>query len=646
MESILDKGLQGLSEIAGNSSRSVFISIDRAIYTFFQNIMEIFFDIAQVKFLTGTIYVAIFKRIFLIIGIFMLFKLTISFLSYLISPDSMNDPKNQNNLSKLIGRVITVILFLFILIPQGDGSAGTDTFEDNINSQGILFGALQSVQDSIVNKNVLGKLVLGAGYFTGSNNSVTLSEQSAEYVTYTVFSSFYRVNGDAISIDPNSGKAICADYDNGAYIADTKEEAMKKSINNFDAAEKLVNVKCSSDEYLIDYNIFVSTLIGIVITVIVFMFTFDVAIRAIKLGILRLIAPIPAISYISPKSAHDGMFAHYTKTLLNTYLDLFMRMILMYFVILLISAICSPNTELFDLGTTTTHEATINIIIIIALLMFLVQGPKFIMNALGIKSTGAGLGVGASLLGGALAGGFAGLASGGLAGGIKGLFGGATSGVQNQWAAQNGQKPNMSALQAAKKKGAVLGSGDPNATGEGLLANAFGRIGNGMMGIDKRRVETGKKSMKNQMYKWQSNLDTAQDDFNSTGNAFGTRDDGVAWKDVANNHIAAVDAAKTSLASAQNEFAIAQSRYQRGDLDLAGLQTAQDAVTDAQTTLTNAQVAQQTDYAQYHDYLRKGAAKAESTYKKASSRYQKHGRRDDGLKMFGKNSVGRQRRKP
>lgn len=483
-----------LADTMSEASRSIFFSIDNAIYSFFSQIFSLFFSISKSQFLTGSIYTIIFKRVFLILGIFMLFRLVFSFLTYLISPDSINDPKNPGNMSKLIGRVIASVLFLVVLVP-----IGTDTqyatyselteqkkgFEGNIQEQGILFGTLQSVQDTILNTNVLGKLILGsqASKFDNvdANGNSTQMNDIGNGTAITVFSAFFRINPNVVKTGCDSD--INADSLSENYIIPSLQEA-----------GKWVQKKCTNGEYLFDYDVFVSTIVGLIVTVIVFLFTFDVALRSIKLAILRMISPIPAISYISPKSSKEGAFANYTKTLMSTYLDLFLRIAIIYLVVLLISAISSGQSDIIG---GSQYSGMSKVIIIIALLFFAAQAPRFIMQALGIKSNGTGLGFGAALLGGALAGGFAGATTGGLAGAVKGFFGGAAAGSQNQWAAQNGQRPNMSARQAALNRGAQLGSGDPNAKGMGVGSFITGGIGNLLTGTNMHNLDKQKKQFFN-----------------------------------------------------------------------------------------------------------------------------------------------------
>ncbi|MGN0973732.1 MAG: conjugal transfer protein TrbL family protein [Bacilli bacterium] len=620
-----------IGDAISGSVRRTFISIDKAIYGFVGQIYELFFDISRLNFLAGDVYSTIFKRVFLILGIFMLFKLTFSLLRYLISPDALND--KEKGAGKLIGRVITCVLILIVLVPFGStdakdpGESASSKLNANIRNQGIAFGTLQTMQELIVEKNLIGKIVLGSAAVQYEKNT-----DMGENIALTVFSAFFRRNQD---VTVEECEYAISDNNVTVYKFDDSSKKEEFVVSSMNQAYELADVVCddAKNSYLFTYDVFISTIVGLVVVVLIFLFTFDVAIRGIKLGILRLIAPIPAISYIDPKSSKDGAFANYIKTLMSTYLDLFLRLAIIYVVILLISAIAGDNTTVIS-GTTNTVG---KVIIIIALLFFAGQAPKFIMQALGIKSNGTGLGFGAALLGGALAGGFAGATTGGVAGAVKGFLGGAAAGSQNQWAAQNGQRPNMSARQAALNRGAQLGSGDPNAKGEGLIGNMFGRIGNQMMGINKGSTETAK----GRMYKLQNLARTASSDFTTnTGRLYGTDSNGNSWKDIATDLNSNVLNAQSNVTAAQNQRDLLYNAYQRGDagIDENALMAADEALTLAKSDLVTAQEAQQEGMSQYSDYINTQAGKAQSDYEKANKRYQKHGRSSDGLKAVGKDA--------
>ena len=511
--------LKSMSDAASAATRTIFASIDAGIYNFYSFVLKLFFDLAgNSSFMSGPLYITVFRRIFLILGIFMFFKLTISFLQYLISPDSMND--KEKGAGKVIARTITSIVFLFFLMPVGahDKNAGKNyqspnksivdyTYEDNVREQGLLFGTLQSMQTAIVKNDVLGKLILGTGVTDESGNSINstqMLENTAHNTVMSVFGGFYKFNKDSLSFD--SDMYSCLDSSGNAIFTVNSDVVDNNSpLASMDDVINTASVKCypngNEGYYMFDYQFFISTVVGLVIIVLTFLFTFDVALRMIKLSVLRLISPIPAISYISPKSSKDGAFSAYVGVLTKTYLDLFLRMSIIYIVILFMSQVVQSNDFV-----KTDNPASL-IIIIIALLFFGFQAPKFIKQALGIKDTGAGLGFGAALLGGALSGATAGFAAGGLWGGVKGLVGGAAAGGQNQWAAQLGQKPNMTARQAAMNKAAQMATHNPNAKGVGLGAMLGGGLANFAAGTTDRRIDR----QKNRIEEMQANAAQANE---------------------------------------------------------------------------------------------------------------------------------------
>ena len=121
-----------------------------------------------------------------------------------------------------------------------------------------------------------------------------------------------------------------------------------------------------------------------IIFVVVFLnFCVEIAIRSVKLAVLRLIAPIPIISYMDPKGSKDSAFNSWVKTLTSTYLDLFIRLAAVYFAIFLIQ-------DMITNGVVINHGhgviGAISLILIwIGIFVFAKQAPKFIKDVLGLK---------------------------------------------------------------------------------------------------------------------------------------------------------------------------------------------------------------------------------------------------------------------
>ena len=94
-----------------NILRSVCAFFDVGVYTLVAIILRIIFQLANFE-LTG-FYESIEKRVYVILGIFMLFKVTVSLITYLVNPDKIND--KEQGMSKVVTRIITVLVMLIML---------------------------------------------------------------------------------------------------------------------------------------------------------------------------------------------------------------------------------------------------------------------------------------------------------------------------------------------------------------------------------------------------------------------------------------------------------------------------------------------------------------------------------------------------
>ena len=155
----------------------------------------------------------------------------------------------------------------------------------------------------------------------------------------------------------------------------------------------------------------------LIMTIVITGFAVDIAVRAIKLAILRMVAPVPIISYINPPKQGGGAFDNWTKSLISTYVDLFVRLAIVYFGLFMIQIIMNGGMDIFGSnvqGFTFTSGVAF-IFIILGILVFMRQAPQFIKDVLGIKGKPMGNVGLSSLLGGtAMAIGGGGLAGFGL----------------------------------------------------------------------------------------------------------------------------------------------------------------------------------------------------------------------------------------
>lgn len=355
--------------------RSLIITIDSFIYFILNLIFKVFFNIVNANFLDNDIIETFYSNIELLIGLFITFRLSFSLINYLINPDSFSDSKV--GAGKMIIKIITALCMLTMIIPLSgipDNNAPNGSYNQAIKQKGIAFGTLQFVQDRILSQNIIGKLVLG---IRGSNSVSSSYKQQANTIVAGILKGF---------IYP-------AKKSDGSYYCN-KEEAFEnyQKHNSYHQILHYADGQYCDDGdkyYAFSYVWLGSWICGAIFIVIVAGFCVDVAIRLIKLTILRLIAPIPIISYINPNSEKSGAFSSWVKMVTSTYLDLFLRIGLIYLVVYICSTLIGTDSVVFqsDSGVLNTIS---KIFIWIGLFMFAKQAPKFLKDVLGIKSDNKG----------------------------------------------------------------------------------------------------------------------------------------------------------------------------------------------------------------------------------------------------------------
>ena len=405
------------SNVGTRLIRLLFSTLDRPAFWLLGIAYELFFNVASADLFSNQTIMKFYGRVQVILGVFMMFQLSMSVLKGIVNPDSFTGDKGAKS---LITKIITALLLLTVMMPISIPNPKNE-YEIQINNNGLLFGTLYSLQHRILSNNTLGRLILGttdsSSSFTSSSNSSNSSgdnelKKSARIFTSTIVKGFYRIN--LIPIEERDDTYLKEGKDPAAYndnrvCTDIKDDILDK-YTRIDANPGdiigMVNETCVVDFNLLNYVPFIGDQLGSkkfvftympvvsMITALIFVFvllkfTIDVAVRAVKLAVLRLIAPIPIISYMDPnKSGNDGAFNAWVKALSSTYLDLFIRLAVVYLVIFLIQDMIAHGI-IMDIGTGVVGVLSF-IIICIGLFMFANQAPKFIKQVLGMKDEGTG----------------------------------------------------------------------------------------------------------------------------------------------------------------------------------------------------------------------------------------------------------------
>ena len=384
--------------------KQFFFGIDSVIYNFISSIYDLLISIARTSVLSQADILEMADKIYKLLAVFMIFKVTFSLITYVVNPDDFSD-KNKG-ISKLITNIITS-LGLLILTPY-------------------IFNMAYRLQAIILEDNTLATLIFETEKEQAGGTAGDFINSAGDEIAFMTMRPFFTPNTSikelqgCIDLTDINGKfnPICSGIDN-----ETKEkcnsagECGLEVEEGFDAAntmaaiidEKLVQnyvvginnknlglmfrqdlavAVTVKDEFVMEYKYVFSTVVGVVVVLLLITYCMDVALRSIKLSFLQLIAPIPILSYIDPKSGKDGLFKKWYQLCFKTYLSLFIRLLALYFAVYIIDKVA--DMQLVDIidGSQQTNFL-ISIFIIIGALMFAKDLPK-ILEGLGIKLDGGG----------------------------------------------------------------------------------------------------------------------------------------------------------------------------------------------------------------------------------------------------------------
>lgn len=382
--------------------RRIFASLDSAIYGLVQTLYQLFAYISRLTILNNDAMDDFRTRIYMILGIIMLFKIAFSLISLLMNPDDLMDSKK--GVTGIVKRIM-ISLVLVTFLPA-------------------IFTTAFRIQSIVLEDNIIGQFFLGN---VKEEESTEIMANSGNLVAFRVLSAFYypspklEMVSETDCVSGNS--ANMPNIDTGTLqnerTVSVLEQHVDKCGNELEGGPKpfhylthysyniseylgeYVNEEAGGDGsgsgtgyYAMQYSWLISTIAGVVVAWMFLGFCIDVAIRAVKLGVLQLIAPIPIFSYIDPKKG-ETIFQNWVKTTISTYLSLFGRLILIYFVLYICNLIQNSGVSIIgpDGVETPIYDDSMMgrvaiAFIYIGLLLFAKDAPKLFSDMFGIKMEG------------------------------------------------------------------------------------------------------------------------------------------------------------------------------------------------------------------------------------------------------------------
>ena len=423
--------------------------VDSGIYWLASECYQLFVKLAQTRIFEDNFFSDFAKRIYAILGVFMLFYLAYALLMAIVDPDKLS--KGDKSAGRIAANLV-ISLVLLGFLPS-------------------IFNYAYRLQNYILSSNLIGTLVLGTAPIdvntgTDGDEEVTGREEDTTTIDSSILSygdvlSFTILNVFLNSDNVNVVVGETDDHQDYTWY-DLKADIFEKS--NYSALPGMAEavstgstVYGTGQEIVVDYKIIISTAAGIFLVYIMFSFALDLGVRVVKLAFYQLIAPLPVIMRIIPSK--KSVFEKWLKQTVSVYLEVFIRVAIMYMAIYFIHGIMANDTlgELWDAGVQGKLALAI---VIMGILVFAKQASKMISDLFGIETGGLKLGIGEKLK----AGGFfaAGAALGAGAGGlirnaapVLGRAGQRLVGIGTGWSSANG----------ARAKAALIGGGLAGAVG-------------------------------------------------------------------------------------------------------------------------------------------------------------------------------------
>lgn len=409
--------------------RTLFFYLDEIVYKFVIDLYDIFRYICGVRVTNNAIMNELSTRIGWVLGLIMFFYISFDFIQILLDPDKISD-KDKGPLN-IIKKFLVVIVLL-----------GTSRY---------IFDLMYNFQEIVLSDNngegsIIEKLVLPFKVNTSSFGRT---------ITSNFMYNFYKVN-DLVDYeeDDDTGVITFNNTDDEDPMMDkytfsecvTYTYIMYTTIQNegsFSIGNKCLTEKFEYDvgsgrmEFFIDFDL-ISLPVGLFVAWTLLMYCISVGMRVIQLAVLQIVSPAAIICYLSPNK--ENTFTKWLKLYFSTYIDVFIRIAIIDFVVLLSGLILEFNQATPGGTLTSKMEFWVQVFMILALLSFAKKAPELFKKLLPEKlQSGLSFGIGTEeraglgILGGALAGGITGII-GGVAGGkglskVSGFFSGAVGGV-------------------------------------------------------------------------------------------------------------------------------------------------------------------------------------------------------------------------
>ncbi len=350
----------------------ILLWLNAVIYSFISYIYNIFLILSG----GGSIFDAdkindLVSRIYIIIGVIVLFLVAYSLLKNMINPDeSFKGKKSPINIIKDV--VISIVLIAFVP---------------------TIFDFAFSFQESLLVNNTIGKIILGTpGDDTEINDTIRMGGYR---IASSIWGAFIQVNDgycktvaeEENEVDSNGNECKKLYGSSGRSYGTLWQEA-EKNTTFYDLVDIVPLITDGSVTYLFIFDI----IAGVFVLFVLLSYCLDMALRLVKLAVYELMAPIPILARIIPNEQTKKIFSNWIKATLSTFAEVFIRIAILYFAVVIIDTVGDSIDNLFTNGAFIASNALpftkvfAQALIVIGIIMFVRQFPQILKEMTGLDS--------------------------------------------------------------------------------------------------------------------------------------------------------------------------------------------------------------------------------------------------------------------
>ncbi len=359
----------------------VLLFLDGMVYWLIDMLYTLLMSIANTQLFSASTYAEFATRIYAILGIVMLFIVAFQLLTMIVDPEKITS--GDMPASKIALNIVLTIVIL-TLLPTG-------------------FKYLYRFQQVVVSENIIGKILIGD---VNESDSTTNSSNVGKNIAVIMYDAFIYPLGFEGNANLGCQTGVVASNFCPVYLRVTNptNETDYGVIFRYNTSK----IRKEIDDGEVQYMGGLSLIAGGFVCYLLISFCIDLGVRVIKLAYFQLVAPVPVAMRIIPKQ--NTVFDNWLKGLTKTYLDLFIRLLIIFLCVYLINLVPDAINNVFasnqpdsafafEISTTKIDIIKIftQVAIIFGILLFMKEAPKLISSMFNLGDASLQIGIGKKL---------------------------------------------------------------------------------------------------------------------------------------------------------------------------------------------------------------------------------------------------------